>query len=162
MRIKLLVMDVDGTLTDGKIHMGQSGELFKTFDIKDGYGIYSLLKKYDIIPAIITGRFSDIVLNRCSELGITEIYQGCTDKIQPLYNLATKYNLMIDKYGIIKGCAYIGDDLIDLPCMEKCELTACPADAVQEIRSIANYVCKTNGGNGAVREFIEWIIDNND
>ena len=151
-------MDVDGTLTDGKIYMGQSGELFKRFDIKDGYAISILLKEHDIIPAIITGRHSDIVMNRCKELGITEIYQGCKDKRSKLLELAEKYHLEIDEAGIIRGCSYIGDDLIDLPCMMMAEYGACPSDSVCEIKDHADYICQSKGGDGAVREFIEWLL----
>ena len=84
MSIKLLVMDVDGTLTDGHIYMGPDGEVMKAFDVKDGYGIAHILPRYGIIPVIITGRRSQIVERRCAELGITELYQGVGDKLERL------------------------------------------------------------------------------
>ena len=158
--IKILVMDVDGTLTDGKIYMGPCGEVFKRFDIKDGYGIGILLKKYEIIPAIITGRSSNIVLNRCKELGIKEIHQDCMDKKTKLLDLASKYGLQINSSGVLQGCAYIGDDLIDLPCMQISEFSGCPSDATREIKEVSDYICEAKGGEGAVREFINWVISN--
>ena len=129
-KIKLFVMDVDGTLTDGKIYMGKKGEIMKAFDVKDGYGIAHILPKLGIVPAIITGRESQIVANRAA----AEKYKCNTDNI-----------------------AYIGDDLNDLPCIEYCALTACPADAYWKVKKAVSYLCKSNGGCGAVREFIDFI-----
>ena len=150
-KIKLFVMDVDGTLTDGKIYMGENGEIMKAFDVKDGYGIAHILPKLGIVPAIITGRESQIVVNRASELGITEIFQGVTDKSKTLKRIAEKYKCNTD------NIAYIGDDLNDLPCIEYCALTACPADAYWKVKKAVSYICKSNGGSGAVREFIDFI-----
>lgn len=151
-KIKLLVMDVDGTLTDGKIYMGSSGEAFKAFDIKDGYGIHEILPKAGIVPAIITGRKSDIVLNRCRELEIEELYQGYHDKTLALCHLLKKYNCSKE------DIAYIGDDVLDLECMMQCGIKGCPSDAVEQVKEICDFVCNRAGGQGAVREFIEWII----
>lgn len=149
---KYLILDVDGTLTDGKIYMGQNGEVMKAFNIKDGIGIHDLLIPAGIIPVIITGRSSDIVLNRCKELGITEVYQGVKNKIEKLTEITKD----------LKSVAYIGDDINDLPCMKSVKeaggIIGCPADAVQKVKEISDYTCKTKGGDGAVREFIEWII----
>ena len=89
--IKLFVMDVDGTLTDGKIYMGKKGEIMKAFDVKDGYGIAHILPKLGIVPAIITGRKSQIVANRAAELGITEVFQGVSDKPETLKRITEKY-----------------------------------------------------------------------
>ena len=151
MKIKLLVMDVDGTLTDGKIYMGENGEVMKAFNVKDGYAIAHMLPEMGIIPVIITGRKSKIVENRAKELGITELYQGVGDKLAVLKNVAEKYNASPDEI------AYIGDDINDLDCIEYCGVTACPADAVEEVKRIATYVCKKNGRDGAVREYIDNI-----
>ena len=102
MKIKMLVMDVDGTLTDGRIYMGADGEVMKAFDVRDGYGIKHILPKHDIIPVIITGRRSAIVERRCAELDITELCQGVADKLEKLKALA-------DKYGLVREeIAYIG------------------------------------------------------
>lgn len=150
--IKLLFMDVDGTLTDGKIYMGENGEVMKAFDIKDGYAIAHMLPQMGIIPVIITGRTSNIVENRAKELGITELYQGRRDKLDVMLEVMKKYNCTKE------NCAYIGDDLFDIPCMKECALAACPADSVQEVKEACQYVCKNNAGHGAVRELIEIIM----
>jgi 3-deoxy-D-manno-octulosonate 8-phosphate phosphatase (KDO 8-P phosphatase) len=151
-KIKLLVMDVDGTLTDGKINMGPDGEVFKSFDIKDGYGINEMLPAHGIVPAIITGRTSKIVENRARELHITELYQGRHDKLDTLKSLMEKYECSRE------NVAYIGDDVLDIVCMRECGLVGCPADSCQQVKEIADFVCSKNGGDGAVREFIEHII----
>lgn len=152
-KIKYLVMDVDGTLTDGKIYMGADGEMMKAFDIKDGCGIHDLLPKANITPIIITGRKSKILENRCNEIGISELYQGVKDKTRKLTEVLGKQKF--------DSVAYIGDDINDLICMMKIKeengIVGCPADAVDEIKQIADYISSRNGGNGAVREFIEWL-----
>lgn len=155
--IKYFVMDVDGTLTDGKIYMGNDGEMFKAFDIKDGYGIRNILPQNSIIPIVITARNSKIVENRCKELGITHYYQGCRDKKFLLSKLLKEENIPIDN-GKFKGTVYVGDDLIDLECMSICEFAACPADAVDEVKKYCIYISKKNGGDGAVREIIEYFV----
>ena len=152
--IKLLVMDVDGTLTDGKIFMSSDGELIKGFDIKDGYGINNILKEYNIIPVIITGRSSKIVLQRSSELNITEIYQDVSNKLEVLHDVMKKYECTFSEI------AYIGDDIPDLECMELCEICASPFDGVEKIKKVADFISSKNGGAGAVREFIDWLVEN--
>lgn len=150
--IKYLVMDVDGTLTDGKIYMGNDGEMMKAFSIKDGYGIHDIAMKAGIIPVIITGRTSQIVLNRCNELGIKEIHQGISNKIEKLLSFTTD----------LSKVAYIGDDLNDLSCMipvkEAGGVVGCPHDAVRKVIELADFVTEHNGGDGAVRDFIEWLV----
>ena len=150
--IKYLVMDVDGTLTDGKIYMSSSGEAMKAFNIKDGCGIHDLLIPHGIIPVIITGRSSEIVLMRCKELGITEIYQGISEKVRKLNDIASD----------LVEVAYIGDDINDLTTMKAVKeaggIVGCPADANSSVIDIADFVATHKGGEGAVREFIEWIL----
>lgn len=150
--IKYLVMDVDGTLTDGKIYMGNDGEVMKAFSSKDGYGIHDILIPAGITPIIITGRTSKIVENRCSEMGIKQIHQGVSNKIERLLSITS------DLFNV----AYAGDDMNDLLCMEQIKnaggLVGCPADAVQQVKDIADFISTKNGGSGAVREFIEWLI----
>lgn len=150
-KIKLLVMDVDGTLTDGKIYMGENGEVMKAFNIKDGYAIANMLPEMGIIPVIITGRKSKIVENRARELGINDLYQGIGNKLAQLKKVAEKYEVSPEEI------AYIGDDLNDLECIEYCGFSACPANAMIEIRNKSHYVCKTIAGEGSVREFTEKI-----
>ena len=144
-------MDVDGTLTDGKIYMGENGEVMKAFNVKDGYAIAHMLPEMGIIPVIITGRKSKIVENRAKELGITELYQGVGDKLAQLKIVAEKYNAAPEEI------AYIGDDLNDLECIEFCGVTACPVDVVEKVKKTVNLVCNKKAGEGAVRDFIENI-----
>lgn len=151
--IKYLIMDVDGTLTDGKIYMSGEGELCKAFNVKDGSGICDIAIPIGIIPIIITGRKSNIVLKRCTELGITHIYQGVTDKIRVLKSVVND----------VSAAAYIGDDINDLGCMEYVKaaggIVGCPCDAVKNVIRIADYVAEHKGGDGAVRDFIEWLVE---
>lgn len=151
--IKLFVMDVDGTMTDGHIYIAASGELMKAFDVKDGYAIYHMLPAHAIIPVIITGRSSEIVATRARELKITELYQGISDKLSKLKEIAEKYSASPEEI------AYIGDDLNDLDCIAYCGYSACPADAVGEVLQAVKYVCKHNGGRGAVREFVAHLLE---
>lgn len=160
--VKFLIMDVDGTLTDGKIYMGENGELFKAFDIKDGCGIKDILPGYGIVPIIITARESKILYNRCHELSVTDIYQGVRDKLEKLEAVIAEYGRMRGKEYSLENCAYMGDDIIDLPCMDAIKkaggIIGCPADAVGQVKVRADFISLKNGGNGAVREFIEWIV----
>lgn len=150
-------MDVDGTLTDGKIYMGNEGEVMKAFNIKDGCGIHDLLLPAGIIPVIITGRKSKILVNRCNEVGIKELFQGIRDKLSELRLFIAKSSFDMSQV------AYIGDDINDLDCMYAVKksggLIGCPADAVEQVKSIADFKCNKNGGDGAVREFIEYLIN---
>lgn len=151
MKIKLLVMDVDGTLTDGRLYIGDHGEVMKAFDVKDGYAIAHFLPEAGIVPVIITAKESKIVERRAEQLGIMELYQHTEDKVTCLKKLAEKYHLVPEEI------AYIGDDLFDLEGMSYCGFSACPADSVEEIKKVADYVCIHKGGRGAVREVIEKI-----
>ena len=146
-------MDVDGTLTDGKIYMGNDGEVIKAFSIKDGCGIHDILIPAGITPVIITGRTSKIVENRSSEIGINEIHQGILNKIEKLLSITDD----------LSSVAYIGDDINDLSCMKPVKEAGgkigCPADAVKKVKEIADFISTKNGGDGAVREFIEWLVE---
>lgn len=152
--IKYLILDVDGTLTDGKIYMGPNGEAMKAFSIKDGYVGKFILKPVGIVPIIITARNSSIVQHRCDELGIAEVYQGKMDKLTALKEIIGEENM--------GACAYFGDDILDLRCMAPIQeaggIVGCPCDAVKEIKAIADYVCVSKAGEGALREFAEWLI----
>lgn len=149
-------MDVDGTLTDGKIYVGETGEICKAFHVKDGYGIREILIPKNCVPIVITGRKSKIVENRCKELDISEVYQGIKDKKLFLHNYIVEHEIEL------KEVAYIGDDDNDLDAMLYTKagggIIGCPADASWKVISVSNYVCRACGGNGAVREFIEYII----
>lgn len=170
--IKFLIMDVDGTLTDGKIYLGNDGEMFKSFDVKDGSGIHDILPEHGIVPIVITARNSSIVEKRCKELGVIEIHQNCRNKISKIIELLEKYSDIdylngaeeinrLKRYSL-SNCAYIGDDILDLQCMipiiEAGGMVACPADAAEQVMAVSQYVMTKTGGDGAVREFIEIII----
>jgi 3-deoxy-D-manno-octulosonate 8-phosphate phosphatase (KDO 8-P phosphatase) len=142
MRIKMLVMDVDGTLTDGHIYMGAEGEMMKAFHVQDGYAIAHILPEKGILPVIITGRCSKIVERRAAELKITHLHQGITDKLSKLKEIAALLGITADEI------AYIGDDVNDLDCIRYCGLTACPADAVPVVCETVQYVCFRRGGRG--------------
>lgn len=161
-KIKFLIMDVDGTLTDGKIYMGENGELFKAFDIKDGCGIKDILPEYGVIPIIITARKSKILENRCRELNIDMLFQGERNKIERVDQILKLFSDKDAKQYDYSNCAYIGDDILDLQCMIPIKnmggIVGCPLDAVEDIKKIADFISCKNGGNGAVREFIEWIL----
>lgn len=152
---RLLVMDVDGTLTDGRVYMGPDGEVTKAFDVKDGMGISRILPELEIEPAIITGRRSAILERRCEELGIREVHQGVEDK------LAVLQGLVRGRGAGLEAVAYIGDDINDLACIQAVReaggLAGCPADAVREVKIAVNFVSDKAGGRGAVRDFIEWL-----
>jgi 3-deoxy-D-manno-octulosonate 8-phosphate phosphatase (KDO 8-P phosphatase) len=162
MDIKFLVMDVDGTLTDGMVYLGNEGELFKAFNVKDGYGIHYLVPAAGIIPVIITGRNSKIMEHRCREIEIDELYQGVHNKTEVLEAVLKKYSLKDGvSYGF-KNVAYIGDDLNDLSVMRSVKngggIVACPSDAVRDVIETADFVSDKVGGNGAVRDFIDSVL----
>ena len=156
--IKILAMDVDGTLTDGKLYIGNDGELCKAFNVKDGYAINNILPQHGIIPVIITGRNSDIVEKRCKELNIQALYQGCVNKKEKLIEIAKMYGIHCNEKGELPGVAYVGDDLPDLECMEIAEIAGCPKDAAIEVVQNSDFVSTKTGGDGVVREFVDWMI----
>lgn len=153
-KIKTLVMDVDGTLTDGKIYMGSDGELFKAFDVKDGYALNKMLPARGIKTVFLTGRRSTIVQRRADELAIDLVLQGIEDKEKSIYEIS-------DHFGVnFEEIAYIGDDLADYKAMKLCGIAGCPADAVKPIIEISDYVTIKQAGNGAAREFVDWMVEN--
>ena len=151
MSIKLVAFDVDGVLTDGSLTFDKDGNELKTFNAKDGQGIVNL-NKAGIITAIITARESGAVKYRAENLKITELHQGSKNKIATLEEIMQKYGITFDEI------AYMGDDLPDICIVEKVKLKGCPFDAVDEVKSIANFVSAKNGGRGAVREFCDYIL----
>lgn len=157
-RIRLLVLDVDGTLTDGRLYIGNDGELCKAFHVRDGCGIRDILPEYGVRTAVLTARESRITEHRCRELGISDVLQGYRDKREGIAALAEKYGCIAGADGKYREIAYMGDDLLDLPCAKLCAVSACPSDAARRMREQASYVCRKKGGRGAVREFIEWLV----
>lgn len=157
--IKTLFLDVDGTLTDGFVYMSESGEAFKAFNVKDGFGLSRVVKENHILPIIITGRNSDILTKRCEELGINRIYQNTKDKKHAVAYICEQEGINAAE------SAYMGDDLNDKEAMlfiaEAGGLTGCPADAESEIKALCTFVSSKDGGKGAVREFINYLIQTN-
>ncbi|MBI6529430.1 3-deoxy-manno-octulosonate-8-phosphatase KdsC [Proteus vulgaris] len=150
-KIQLLICDVDGVMSDGLIYMGNNGEELKAFNVRDGYGIRCLLTS-GIEVAIITGRQSKLLEDRAKTLGITYLYQGQHNKLLAYQQLLDTLNLKPEQ------TAYIGDDLIDLPVMEKVGLSVAVADAHPLLTSRADYVTRIMGGRGAVRELCDLIL----
>lgn len=151
--IKLIIFDVDGTLTDGKIYMGPDGEVFKAFNTHDAIGIRKL-KEVGIESIIITGRVSKIVENRAREMYITEVYQDVADKKSKLLKIAKNKKIKLE------DIAYIGDDENDYEAMKICGFKACPNDAVEKIKEIADYISPMKCNEAAVREILENNIFN--
>ena len=152
--IKFLVLDVDGTLTDGKIYVDDKDNSFKAFNVTDGFALVNWLKLGGEV-AILTGKKSNIVERRAKELGIKYIIQGSKNKKQDLKNLLKELNITFE------NVAYMGDDLNDLGVMKSVGFSACPKDSVQEVLEITNFISSKNGGDGAVREFLEHIMKKN-
>lgn len=150
-KIKLVVFDVDGVMTDGTLTFDENGVEYKSYNVKDGLGVI-MLSRSGIIPAIITARNNGTVVHRAKVLGITELYQGQKNKIVALDELIEKYNLSYEEV------AYMGDDLPDLCVLEKVGLPCCPADAVEEVLSVAKFIATKGGGKGAVRELTNFIL----
>jgi 3-deoxy-D-manno-octulosonate 8-phosphate phosphatase (KDO 8-P phosphatase) len=149
--IKLLILDVDGVLTDGSIILDNSGNEFKAFHVRDGHGI-KMLMRAGIYVAFITGRKSEVVEKRARELGITEVYQKSFDKLAVYLSLTEKYSLSDGEV------AYVGDDIVDLPVMKRVGLPVTVADADREVRKYSLLVTENGGGRGAVREVTDIIL----
>ncbi len=150
-KVKLLVMDVDGTLTDSSMYYSERGEELKRFSTRDGMGI-ALLHKSNIDTAIVTSENSPIARARAEKLNIRHVVLGCRDKLSALEKLAKKHSIALE------NIAYIGDDINDLHAIGVAGVSACPSDAVKVIKESTDYICKAKGGRGAVREFAELIL----
>jgi 3-deoxy-D-manno-octulosonate 8-phosphate phosphatase (KDO 8-P phosphatase) len=154
-KIKLLLLDVDGVLTDGRIILDNQGDEFKAFHVRDGHGI-KMVQKAGIVVGIITGRKSEVVNIRARELGITEVYQGAHEKI-------AVYDSILKKYGFHDDdVAYMGDDVVDVGIFKRTGLAVTVADADPSVKPYVDMVTKTAGGRGAVREFINLILKHQD
>ena len=150
-RVKALVLDVDGTLTDGGMYYGPAGEALKKFNTRDAHGM-QLLRENGIRVCVIRREKSPAVDARMKKLLIDEYYPGVQDKLPLLLELAKRWGISL------RNIAYIGDDLSDLECLSRVGTAFCPADSVPEIVQQAHYVCKRVGGNGAVREACDLIL----
>lgn len=154
--IELLVLDVDGTLTDGKITYTNSGDELKSFDVSDGLAIATWTKKLGKKAAIITGRTSQIVEKRADDLKIEHLYQKIHNKDEILQSILDKEGLSWDQV------AAIGDDLNDYKMLKKVGLSFTPANGTQVLKEFVDVVCDKKGGDGAVREMIEYVIKKDD
>jgi 3-deoxy-D-manno-octulosonate 8-phosphate phosphatase (KDO 8-P phosphatase) len=149
--ITLLLLDVDGVLTDGRLYCGPNGEAFKAFNVRDGYGL-KLWHAAGFRSGIISGRNSEIVSSRAAETGVAFVYQGNDDKLMALQDIAAEAGVTYDEI------AYVGDDVLDLPVFQRVQLSVAVADAHESVRWAANYITKAKGGRGAVREVIDMLL----
>ncbi len=154
-KIKLLIMDCDGVLTDGRILMTGEGDEMKTFDVRDGHGIV-MFHRAGLRTAIISGRKSVVVQRRAKELGIAHVYEMAWVKLEP-YGQILEAESLNDE-----AICYVGDDVVDIPLLCRAGLAIAVADAVKEVKAHAHYVTQAKGGRGAVREVIELILNAQD
>jgi len=150
-KIKILISDVDGVLTDGGMYYSEKGEEFKKFNTKDGMAV-ELLQKNKIPVIFMTKEKSKIVLQRAKKIKIEKLYIGITDKGGKLREICKKFKVNLEEI------AYIGDDINDLEIMKKVGFSASPNNAMSEIKKKSDYICKLNGGEGVLREFAELIL----
>ena len=150
-KIRLLLLDVDGVMTDGRIVFDDHGGETKAFDVKDGHGL-KLLQRAGIRIGIITGRQSPVVARRAAELGIELLYQGAKDKLVPFRDILQRTGLHPE------AVAYVGDDLVDLPILRRVGFAATVIDAHEEVKPHVHYVTELPGGRGAVREICDLLL----
>lgn len=151
-RIRLLGLDVDGVLTDGRLYLGDNGVEYKAFFTRDGHGL-KLLMACGVDVAVITGRSSQLVVDRMVSLGVSRLYQGVEDKRAVMQDLIKQLGIAADE------AAYVGDDVLDIPAMSICGLAVAVADADPRVRQRAHWTTHLSGGRGAVREVCELIVD---
>lgn len=151
MPITLLMLDVDGVLTDGTIIYSDSGEEIKAFNVRDGHGL-KLVMRAGIEVVLLTARESKVVKHRARDLGITGVYQKATDK------LAAYGGIIAEKKIQDKNVLFVGDDIIDIPVLRRVGFSAAVADAVPEVKEVVDYVTSQAGGKGAVRELCELLL----
>ncbi len=150
-KIKLLILDVDGVMTDGRIIMDNKGREMKNFDVRDGHGI-KILQRYGIKVAILTGRQSKVVEYRAKDLEIDDVYQGAVNKKNVFEKILQKNSLSAF------AAAYMGDDIIDIPVLKRVGFSAAVADALDVVKKSVDYVTKHRGGHGAVREICDLVV----
>lgn len=150
-QVRLMIFDVDGVLTDGRLHFGPEGELMKSFNVLDGQGI-KLLQTAGVATAIISARLSPIVAKRAADLGITHVMQGIHDKKAAFLELIAV--LAVEP----AHCGFVGDDVIDLPVLSRVGFSASVPNAHAEVKSRVDFVTLATGGNGAAREICDFIL----
>lgn len=152
-RIKLVLTDCDGVLTDAGVYYGESGEIFKRFNIRDGMGVVRLRELVGVETGIVTGETSPSVVTRAAKLKITELHLGASDKLSLLAGILSRTGLDASEV------AFIGDDVNDIAILQAVGLSACPADATRQNKAVVDYCCETAGGQGCLRELAELIIE---
>lgn len=150
-KVRLMIFDVDGVLTDGSLHYGADGELIKTFNVLDGHGI-KLLQAFGVATAIISARKSALVARRAGDLGIQHLFQGVHDKRTAFEQLLAQTGIAAD------ACGFIGDDVIDLPILLRVGFAASVPNGHPEVQSRVHYVTQAQGGRGAARELCDFIL----
>jgi len=150
-KIRVAIFDVDGVLTDGALYYTDTGEEMKAFSVHDGHGM-RMLRESSVALAIISSRSSRALEARARNLGIELLYQGVADKLAAFSELLDRCNVGAE------ACAYVGDDLVDLPVMKRCGLAVAVPDAPALVRRRVQYVTRARGGHGAAREFCEIIL----
>lgn len=151
-KIKIVFTDCDGVLTDGGVYYGETGEVFKRFNIRDGMGVERLRSECNIETGIITGELSPSVATRAKKLRITDLHLGIKEKAELIQEIAKAKKISLEEI------AYIGDDFNDLEIMKLVGFSACPSDAIAEIKNRAHFQCQKMGGHGCFRELAELII----
>jgi 3-deoxy-D-manno-octulosonate 8-phosphate phosphatase (KDO 8-P phosphatase) len=150
-QVRMIMMDVDGVLTDGRILYSADGAEIEAFFVRDGLALRAA-QRAGLVTAILTGRSSMAVARRAKELGIPEIHQGIPNKVET-------YEMLLRRHGLTdEAVAYLGDDVNDLPLLARAGLSAAPADAADDVKAKVTYVTARGGGRGAVREVIELIL----
>ena len=149
--IKYLILDIDGTLTDGGIYYDDNGNETKRFSTKDGTGII-ISKAAGITPLVLTGRECAATVKRMTELGVTELHQNVKAKAEWLKQWMAKNGLSKEDMG------YIGDDVNDISAMRLCGFVACPSDAIDEVKALSDYISSVPGGSGVVRDVIKKLL----
>jgi 3-deoxy-D-manno-octulosonate 8-phosphate phosphatase (KDO 8-P phosphatase) len=149
--LRLLILDVDGVLTDGRVIMDDAGKEIKHFNVRDGHGL-KMLMRYGVDVVFLTGRQSAVVEHRARDLGVTEVHQGAKNKLDLYGEIVEKRGLSGSQVG------YVGDDIVDIPFMKRVGFSVAVADAADEVKRAAHYTTEKNGGCGAVREVCDMVL----
>jgi 3-deoxy-D-manno-octulosonate 8-phosphate phosphatase (KDO 8-P phosphatase) len=150
-KIRCLLMDVDGVLTDGKLHFTSDGQEFKTFDVQDGHGM-AMANRAGLLLGLVSGRPSKATEKRATDLGLKIVKQAGVNKMEMVEEIKQEHNLRDEEI------AFIGDELVDLPVLRRAGFAVAVPNAVEEVKAVAHYTTKRHGGDGAVREVIEMIL----
>ena len=150
-QVRLLILDVDGVLTDGRIIVDDAGRGTKQFNVRDGHGL-KMLMRYEVEVVLLTGRTSEVVTHRAQDLGINEVYQGAWNKLEVFEEIIRKKNILPAEM------AFVGDDVVDVPVLRRVGFSATVADASADLKDVVDYITNLKGGRGAVREICEIIL----